>query len=104
MNDLREKSTVPREIRRTPRALPLASAPIHFETMKLTLPTARFAALLALLTTLPALAQAHPGHSAVDWFTAAPHLGHESEYAIWFSIAGILTLAYGIYRLGTRKR
>lgn len=72
--------------------------------MKLTLPTARFAALLALLTTLPALAQAHPGHSAVDWFTAAPHTGHGSEYAIWFSIAGILTLAYGIYRLGTRKR
>jgi len=72
--------------------------------MKQTPPTARFAALLALLTTLPALAQAHPGHSAVDWFTAAPHSGHESEYAIWLSVAGILTLAYGIYRLGTRQR
>ncbi len=72
--------------------------------MKPTKSTARFASLLALLTTLPALAQAHPGHSAVDWFTAAPHTGHESEYAMWLSIAGVLTLAFGIYRLGTRKR
>ena len=72
--------------------------------MKLTLPTARFASLLAFLTALPTLVQAHPGHSAVDWFSAAPHLGHESEYAIWFSAVGILTLAYGIYRLATRQR
>ena len=71
--------------------------------MKLTPSSARFASLLALLTTLPALAQAHPGHAAIDWFTAAPHAGHESEYSVWFGGLAILTLAYGIYRLGTRK-
>jgi hypothetical protein len=104
VNVVRENSAAMRENRRTPPLLPLASATIHFENMKLTTPSARFASLLALLTALPALAQAHPGHSAIDWFSAAPHAGHDSEYAIWCSAVGVLTLAYGIYRLGTRKR
>jgi hypothetical protein len=34
------------------------------------------------------LAQAHPGHSAFDWFTAPPHSGHEHEI-----FAALLTLA-----------
>lgn len=63
-----------------------------------------FTATLAMLISLASLAHAHPGHSALDWFTGAPHTGHESEYGVWFSALGILTLAYGIYRLGTRKR
>lgn len=61
-------------------------------------------AACAALLSLAGLAHAHPGHSAIDWFTAAPHAGHESEYGVWFSALGISTLAYGIYRLGMRKR
>lgn len=72
--------------------------------MKPTSPTARIASVFALLATWPALAQAHPGHSAIDWFSGVPHPGHESEYAVVLNVLAILILAAGIYRLGTRSR
>jgi hypothetical protein len=72
--------------------------------MKLTSPTARLASVFALLATLPTLAHAHPGHSALDWFSGIPHPGHESEYAVVLNVLAILILAAGIYRLGSRKR
>jgi len=75
-----------------------------FETMKMTSMSARIASVVALLAALPSLAQAHPGHSAFDWFTYGPHAGHESEYAVVFNVIAILLLAGGIYALGSRKR
>jgi hypothetical protein len=72
--------------------------------MKLTSLSARIAAVFAFVTALPAFAQAHPGHSALDWFTNAPHAGHQSEYAVVLNVLAALILAAGIYRLGTRKR
>ena len=72
--------------------------------MKPTSLTARIASVLALFAVWPALAQAHPGHSALDWFSGAPHTGHESEYAVVLNALAILILAAGIYRLGSRKR
>ena len=65
---------------------------------------ARVASVIALVAALPTIAQAHPGHSAFDWFTYAPHAGHESEYAVLFNVLAILILAGGIYALGARKR
>jgi hypothetical protein len=72
--------------------------------MKSTSPTARIASVLALLAAWPTLAQAHPGHSALDWFSGMPHTGHESEYAVVLNVLAILILAAGIYRLGARRR
>ncbi len=72
--------------------------------MKRTSFAARCASVLTLLAGLPALAQAHPGHSAFDWYSYAPHTGHESEYAVVLNVLAILILAAGIYGLGTRKR
>jgi len=72
--------------------------------MKLTSLSARIASAVALLAALPSLAEAHPGHSAFDWFSYAPHAGHESEYAVLFNVLAVLILAAGIYALGTRKR
>jgi hypothetical protein len=72
--------------------------------MKLTRSSARCTSILALLATLPTLAHAHPGHSALDWFSAAPHSGHESEYAVLLSALAIVALAGGLYWLGSRKR
>ncbi len=72
--------------------------------MKLTSMPARVASVIALVAALPTIAQAHPGHSAFDWFTYAPHAGHESEYAVLFNVLAILILAGGIYALGARKR
>lgn len=66
--------------------------------------TARLASALTLLATLPSLAQAHPGHSAFDWFSGAPHAGHESEYAVVLNVLAVTTLAAGIYWIGSRKR
>jgi hypothetical protein len=72
--------------------------------MKPTSSTARIASIFALIAALPTLAQAHPGHSALDWFSGAPHTGHESEYAVVLNVLAILILAAGIYCLGSRKR
>jgi hypothetical protein len=62
--------------------------------------SATFAALLGLA----GLAQAHPGHSAVDWITAPPHAGHEGEYAAMIGALAIVALAVVIYRATFRKR
>jgi len=67
-------------------------------------PTHSPARLLILLSLLPTLAQAHPGHSALDWFSGAPHAGHASEYAVVLNVLAIAVLAAGIYWLGSRKR
>jgi hypothetical protein len=69
--------------------------------MKLTHPTAR---LLTLLSLLPTLAQAHPGHSALDWFSAVPHPGHGEEYAVVLASLGLIAVACGAYWLAARKR
>ena len=75
-----------------------------FETMKPTSLLARTASVFAFLAALPAMAHAHPGHSALNWFSGAPHLGHESEYAAVLNVLAVLILAAGIYGLAARKR
>jgi hypothetical protein len=72
--------------------------------MKPTSLTARIASVFALLAAWPTFAQAHPGHSALDWYSGLPHTGHESEYAVVLNVLAILILAAGVYRLGTRRR
>lgn len=74
-----------------------------FETMKPTHSPTRATALLATLSLLPTLGHAHPGHAAFDWFSGAPHAGHESEYAVVLSLLAIAALACGIWML-SRKR
>ena len=71
--------------------------------MKLTSFTARLASVAALLATWPTLAEAHPGHSAFDWYSYAPHTGHESEYSVVLNVLAILILATAIYCLAPRK-
>jgi hypothetical protein len=61
-------------------------------------------AVVALFAALPALAHAHPGHSALDWFSNAPHAGHENEYATLLSILALIVLALAGYWLAWRKR
>lgn len=46
-------------------------------------------AILLGLSLAPALALAHPGHSAFDAAAGMPHPGHEAEY---FVIAGLIAL------------
>jgi hypothetical protein len=69
--------------------------------MKLTHSPAR---LLALLSLLPTLAQAHPGHSALDWFSALPHTGHDHEYAVILTTLGLIASGFGAYWLASRRR
>lgn len=57
-----------------------------------------------LLLSLPAFAQAHPGHSALDSFSAAPHLGHEQEYAIIVIALALIALGFSAYWLASRRR
>lgn len=61
-------------------------------------------ALVALFAALPVVAQAHPGHSAFDWFTAPPHAGHGNEYAVVLAVLGLFVLGCGAYWLASRKR
>ncbi len=53
----------------------------------------------------PALAFAHPGHSALDFTAGSPHAGHESEIGTLL-IATALTLALfaGARLLTSRRR
>ena len=59
--------------------------------------------LPAGLLALPLAASAHPGHFAFDWFSAPPHPGHESEYAIVLTI-GIVAAICGVCSWISRKR
>jgi len=72
--------------------------------MKPTSSSARLACLLAVFAALPTRGQAHPGHSALDWFSTLPHFGHASEYAVILNALAVLILAAGVYWLGSRKR
>lgn len=63
----------------------------------------RTPALLTTLSLLPTLVQAHPGHSAFDWFSGAPHAGHESEYAVVVIILALVVFGFGAW-LVSRKR
>lgn len=62
--------------------------------------TALFTTALAFA---PALAHAHPGHSAFDW-TVLPHGGHLSEHAFLFTILALATAGFVAYRAASRKR
>ena len=52
----------------------------------------RTAHATAVVAVFPALANAHPGHSAFDFTSGVPHRGHESEFAILLIIAALVTL------------
>jgi len=53
---------------------------------------------------LPFLAGAHPGHSALDFTAGLPHPGHESELATLFMAAGLTMFVFGISWIVTRRR
>ena len=59
----------------------------------------------AALALLPAFAQAHPGHSALDFTASPPHAGHASELGTLL-IATALTVALfaGARWLSERRR
>lgn len=61
--------------------------------------------IAAALLLAPVAAQAHPGHSALDFTAGAPHAGHESEIATLL-IATALTVALfaGARWLSSRRR
>lgn len=92
------------KIRRAPAADSLNVALANSETMKPTSFRSRITQLLAALLLLPAFAQAHPGHTAADWFSAPPHAGHEIEYAILVTVLAVAALACGIHWLRSRKK
>ena len=54
---------------------------------------------------IPTLAQAHPGHSVLDFTAGPPHAGHESELGTLL-IATVLTIALfaGARWLSERRR
>lgn len=49
-------------------------------------------------------AQAHPGHFALDWFSAPPHAGHGGEYATFCLALALTALLLGAGWLATRRR
>jgi hypothetical protein len=63
----------------------------------------RHAAPLLAACLLPTFAQAHPGHSVFDW-TVLPHGGHESAYALLFTILALTTVCFVSYWVASRKR
>jgi hypothetical protein len=63
-----------------------------------------FTAALATFLSLAGFAQAHPGHSAFDWFSHLPHGGHENEYATLLTALGLTCAVFGACWLASRKR
>lgn len=65
----------------------------------------RFHTLVAAaLSFAPALAQAHPGHSAFDPAAGPPHAGHEHEIAAFFIALGITAAFLGARWMMARRR
>ena len=62
-------------------------------------------ASLAAIFGLSNLAQAHPGHSALDFTAGPPHAGHESEIGtLLIATALTVTLFAGARWLASRRR
>jgi hypothetical protein len=61
-------------------------------------------ALSALVLLLPALAQAHPGHSAFDATAGAPHAGHSGEWASLLVFVALTGGLLGLRWLANRQR
>ncbi len=58
---------------------------------------------LAAFLSLAGFAQAHPGHSALDWFTAMPHPGHGAEYGTTLLAFGLTAALFGVCWLASRR-
>ncbi len=57
----------------------------------------------ASLLLLPALAQAHPGHSAFDPSVGLPHPGHESEWALVMILMALAAISIGARWIVSRR-
>jgi hypothetical protein len=53
---------------------------------------------------VPALAEAHPGHSVFDFRAGLPHPGHEHELATLLAAAALTTLLFTARWLFSRRR
>ena len=71
--------------------------------MKITPLRSPLATVVALLS-LAGLAQAHPGHSVLDWYSYLPHPGHENEYATILLALALLGVVYGACWAASRRR
>ena len=61
--------------------------------------------IAAALASIPVLAQAHPGHSVLDFTAGPPHAGHESELGtLLIATALTVTLFAGARWLAGRRR
>lgn len=69
--------------------------------MKTTSP--RIIALTAIAALAPAFAQAHPGHSALDFTAGMPHAGHEHELATIMLFLGLSAFLVGVRWLANRR-
>lgn len=61
-----------------------------------------FLAALAALLTFGLKAEAHPGHSGLDWFSVMPHTGHQNEVASVLAAVALTGVAWGACWLATR--
>lgn len=60
-----------------------------------------FRAFTLGLSLIPALTQAHPGHSAFDAAAGMPHPGHEAEYLV---VASMILVGIGLSLRAWLKR
>ncbi len=61
-------------------------------------------ALLFSLLLLPALAQAHPGHSILDMSAGAPHPGHETAWTSLLLFVALTGILLGARWIANRRR
>lgn len=76
-----------------------ASLPQRMKTLFL-----RTASAATLLLSMTSLTQAHPGHFALDWFSAAPHAGHGAEYGTLLMALAVTGLLLAIAQWASRRR